>query len=225
MLYGARGPHFYARISALGAKNPMSTLEVLFHSLEEQGWAVSDTLVPRAWQQAMLAQSQQLWQDGHFHQAHIGRSASDSLNPNIRGDAICWIDPEAQQGGQPFFAWMAQLRLLLNERYYLGLRSQEFHFARYEAGCGYRKHLDQHRNSGHRKISVVLYLNPQWDAADGGELCLYLPDNDMQETQRILPQPARLVVFRSDQIPHEVLPCAQTRWSLSGWLRSDEALV
>lgn len=203
----------------------MSPHEVLFQSLEEQGWAVSDTLVPRAWQEAMLVQSQQLWRDGHFHQAHIGRSASDSLNPDIRGDAICWINPESPQASQPFFSWMAQLRHQLNERYYLGLRSQEFHFARYEIGQGYKKHLDQHRNSGHRKISVVLYLNPQWEAQSGGELCLYQSDNDMHETQRILPQPARLVIFRSDQIPHKVLPCAQTRWSLSGWLRSDETLI
>jgi len=34
--------------------------------------------------------------------------------------------------------------------------------------------------------------------------------------------PARLVIFRSDLIPHEVLPCRQARWSLTGWLRSDE---
>lgn len=203
----------------------MSPHDALFQSLEEQGWAVSDTLVPRTWQEALLGQSQQLWQDKQFHQAHIGRSASDSLNLDVRGDAICWVNTESPQASHPFFDWVTQLRQQLNNRYYLGLRSQEFHFARYETGRGYKKHIDQHRNTGHRKISLVLYLNAEWGKPDGGELCLYRPDNDMHETQRILPQPARLVIFRSDMIPHEVLPCAQTRWSLSGWLRSDEALV
>lgn len=203
----------------------MNPHDALFHSLEEQGWAVSDTLVPQAWQQTLLDQSRRLWQDGHFHQAHIGRSASDSLNPDIRGDAICWVNPETPPSHHPFFDWVAQLRRQLNSRYYLGLRSQEFHFARYEIGGRYKKHLDQHHSCGHRKISVVLYLNAAWSAPDGGELCLYQPDDDMRETQRVLPQPARLVVFRSDQIPHEVMPCTQTRWSLSGWLRTDEPLI
>src|SRR3546814_5029992 len=36
--------------------------------------------------------------------------------------------------------------------------------------------------------------------------------------------PGRLVVFRSDLIPHEVMPCSQPRWSLTGWFRSDAIL-
>jgi SM-20-related protein len=29
------------------------------------------------------------------------------------------------------------------------------------------------------------------------------------------------VLFRSDSILHEVRPCQKTRWSLTGWFRSD----
>ncbi|WP_350494820.1 2OG-Fe(II) oxygenase [Neopusillimonas aromaticivorans] len=82
----------------------------------------------------------------------------------------------------PFTGFLAELRQTLNQQYYLGLRSEEFHLARYDSGYGYSRHLDQHRNSPHRKISAVLYLNDDWNDDDGGELCLYetTPDAEAQ---------------------------------------------
>ncbi len=200
----------------------MRSHQTLFEQLEEQGWAVSDDLIPAHLQQSLYRQSQQLWQAGHFHEAHIGRNENNATRTDIRGDSICWLDPLDPLKAHPAFAaWSAELREQLNRRYYLGLRSEEFHFARYPEGSGYKKHLDQHRTSQRRKISLVLYLNPQWALSDGGELCIYAPEDDARELRRVLPQPARLVVFRSDLIPHEVLPSLQTRWSLTGWFRTD----
>jgi SM-20-related protein len=117
---------------------------------------------------------------------------------------------------------MAQFREVLNERFDMGLRSQEFHFARYDAGAGYRKHIDQHRGSDHRKVSIVLYLNADWDDADGGELCLYDPYHPDAEIGRFPPMGGRLAVFVSGVMPHEVLPARAVRWSLTGWLRTDD---
>src|SRR3546814_2342092 len=74
---------------------------------------------------------------------------------------------------------------------YTGLNSTEFHFARYPAGQGYKKPLDQHKDQRHRQISLVLYLNSDWIEADGGELCLHAAQAESQELQRILPQPGR----------------------------------
>lgn len=200
----------------------MRSQETLFQSLEHQGWAVSDDLIPPHFQHSLYLQSQKLWQAGHFHEAHIGRQETSSQHVDIRGDSICWLDPrQPLKAHQQFAAWSANLRDALNQRYYLGLRSEEFHFARYPAGSSYKKHLDQHRSSQRRKISLVLYLNPQWGHSDGGELCIYSPENDSQEVQRVLPQPARLIIFRSDTVMHEVLPARQTRWSLTGWFRTD----
>lgn len=202
----------------------MRSHQTLFEQLEEQGWAVSDDLIPAHLQQSLYVQSQQLWQAGQFHDARIGRNASNTARSDIRGDSICWLDPlDPLKAHLEFSTWADKLRHQLNERYYLGLRSEEFHFARYAQGQGYKKHFDQHQGSLRRKISLVLYLNPQWGPGDGGELCIFAPDNDQQEVQRTLPQPARLVVFRSDLIAHEVLPAQQIRWSLTGWFRTDAA--
>lgn len=202
----------------------MDDREALFDALAEQHWAVSDTLIPAQLYESLHRACRQKWEAGHFREARIGRQHSEALRIEIRGDSICWITPDnAGEAADNFLAWADALRLDLNRQFYAGLNSAEFHFARYSEGRGYKKHLDQHLQNTQRRISLVLYLNSQWSDSDGGQLCLYSPDDDTQEIKRILPQPGRLVLFRSDLIPHEVLPCSQPRWSLTGWFRSDHA--
>jgi SM-20-related protein len=200
----------------------MSARETLLLSLEELGWAVSDALIPSGLPESLYLESQASWQAGNFHPAQIGRGADTARQPAIRGDSICWLEAGGPgPAAQHFLDWVEQLRGDLNRRFFLGLRREEFHFARYSEGQGYRKHLDQHRGSPARKISLTLYLNPQWPPASGGELCLYGLGGSASEIGRILPELGRLVMLRSDLIPHAVLPCTQTRWSLTGWFRTD----
>jgi SM-20-related protein len=200
----------------------MNEYDAIIGLLNQQGWAVSDSAIPPEWQASLLAQSQDLWAAKHFQAGEIGHGENGAQRPEVRGDWIHWVEPGSPQAAHPFFEWMAQFREVLNERFPLELRSQEFHFARYAEGKGYQKHIDQHRGTDHRKVSIVLYLNPQWEAGDGGELCLYQPYQPDVEMRRILPLGARLAVFVSGMIPHAVLPCRRTRWSLAGWLRTDD---
>jgi SM-20-related protein len=198
----------------------MDHYDEIIHLLNRQGWAISDSAIPVEWQSDLLAQSRQLWEHGSFRAGQVGREAKVNL-PEVRGDWIHWIEADSPEGAHPFFVWMTRFREALNERFGMGLRSQEFHFARYAEGKGYQKHIDQHRGTDYRKVSIVLYLNPEWDATDGGELCLYQPYHPDDEMQRILPLGARLAVFVSGMIPHAVLPCRKPRWSIAGWLRTD----
>jgi SM-20-related protein len=204
----------------------MDSREKLFQSLEKQGWAWADDVVPADLVRDLFTECQKSWQAGLFREAHIGRGPEKGAHSDIRGDSILWLNSEqSTSASQRFLQWAQKLRQELNQRYYLGLKSEEFHFAQYPEGKGYQKHLDQHRGQNQRKISLVLYLNPQWGPADGGELCLYSAADDIfadsLETQRIRPRGGRLVLFRSDLVPHEVLPCFQIRWSLTGWFRTD----
>jgi SM-20-related protein len=198
----------------------MNSLDLLFTSLEDRGWAWGDDLLPQELPAELMAECQKQWQDHRFHPAHIGRDSAKALRPDIRGDSICWLEPTSQTV-QSFLQWTLALRQSLNQRYYLGLNSDEFHFARYPAGTGYQKHLDQPRGPSPRKISLVLYLNPEWSSQNGGELVIYSPQDPETRMATVLPAPGRLVLFRSDVIPHEVLPCFQTRWSLTGWFRAE----
>ena len=77
-------------------------------------------------------------------------------------------------------------------------------------------------------LSLVLYLNEEWHEDYGGELWLYpsvLEGTDIVDTAsteplvRISPQYGRVVLFMSEEFPHEVRPATQDRFSLAGWFR------
>ena len=195
----------------------------LLEDLEHKGWTMSDDIVSVALAHRLLAEGEQRRQQNQFHAATIGRASSQQHNTAIRGDTICWIDdPSPYPESAELLQRTTLLRDTLNRYFYLGLRHLECHFARYEPGAGYACHIDQHKNTGFRKISMVLYLNPDWQPGDGGELSIYSPDDPDTEIQRVLPKMGRLVLFRSDTIPHAVQPCTKTRWSLTGWFRNDD---
>jgi SM-20-related protein len=113
---------------------------------------------------------------------------------------------------------METLRLVLNRELFLGLAEFEAQYAHYPAGAFYRTHVDRHRDSGARVISTVFYLNADWPAEAGGELVMY--DADGRERFRQQPAGGTLLLFRSDDMPHEVLAATRARWSIAGWFRS-----
>jgi len=198
----------------------------LLHDLEKQGWALADHLLPAGLATQLGLASRLAWRKGLFKPAHIGTPGQPLRAPGIRGDTIHWLEQDSiAPGWAAFQSWAADLQQQLNRYFFIGLRRAEFHFARYDRGHGYRKHMDQHRGQPHRRISLVLYLNRHWTDTDGGQLCLYAPSDPSQEIIRIQPRFGRIVIFRSDLIPHAVLPANRQRWSLTGWFRSDDALL
>lgn len=212
----------------------MGFQDVLFQSLEEHGWAVCDRIVPPSLTHSLRNHAHQHWQQGLFKPAAMGRQVTANQNPDIRGDAICWLErSDPAPASVQFLSFAEALSQDLNQHFYMGLRSHEFHFARYEPGRGYARHMDQHHDTQARKVSIVLYLNEDWQPHEGGELCLYnLADNNalpearrpVEPVAKIAPVGGRLVMFCSDQIPHEVLAAHRVRWSLTGWFRNDTSL-
>jgi SM-20-related protein len=67
-------------------------------------------------------------------------------------------------------------------------------------------------------LSLVIYLNHDWQSGQGGELVLYHPQTGV-EVQRVLPEFGTLVLFLSEEFPHEVLPATRQRSSVAGWFR------
>ncbi|MDG1995352.1 MAG: 2OG-Fe(II) oxygenase [Emcibacteraceae bacterium] len=106
----------------------------------------------------------------------------------------------------------------MNKELFLGLTSIESHYARYEKGGFYKKHVDAFSGTTNRKVSIVLFLNDHWNPADEGELKLFVgQEHDKQIL--IKPQLGTLVIFMSDEVPHEVLKTNCTRYSIAGWFR------
>jgi len=103
---------------------------------------------------------------------------------------------------------------------YLGLSYYESHFAIYDEGDFYEKHLDTFKNFKNRVVTTVYYLNENWDEKDGGELVVY--DEEDRLITKLPPFANTLVVFMSDRFPHEVLPAKKKRFSIAGWFRIDK---
>ena len=166
-------------------------------------------------QDALAAQ-----QSGAFKPAGVGRGAQHATHTGIRSDAIAWLDDAAATSAQqPFFNALEAMRLQLNQALLLGLFRFEGHFACYPPGAAYGRHRDTFVGPKSRLLSLVYYLNPDWQPDEGGVLRLYLADEAVHD---IAPEANRLVLFLSEQIEHEVLPANRDRWSLTGWFRVRE---
>ena len=81
-----------------------------------------------------------------------------------------------------------------------------------------KRHVDAFKGQGNRVLSLVGYLNEDWLEENGGELVIYNSSDDVEGT-KVLPKKNTLVVFLSEQFPHEVLPATRTRHSIAGWFR------
>ena len=196
--------------------------DALFRDMAEQGFGMQDNLLPDQLIEDLYASARRCWEQGLFEQARVGHAHKAQRIATIRGDSILWLEPDTTDAAQGRFQeWAEDLRRRLNREFFLGLQRSEIHFAHYEAGQGYARHLDQHRGQPHRRITLIVYLTPDRQPDDGGELCLYHPDDPDREWLRIAPERGRVVLFRSELIPHAVLPAFRPRWSLSGWFRDD----
>jgi len=152
-----------------------------------------------------------------FAPGGVGRGEQRTRVPAVRGDVIRWLDQD-EDADQAYLALMEGLRVGLNEQLYLGLHDYECHYAIYAAGSVYQRHLDALRGQKNRLLSTVVYLNHEWSLADGGELVLYR-GSDQSAIARILPRPGMMVLFLSEDFPHEVLAARKSRHSIAGWFR------
>lgn len=162
----------------------------------------------------------------HFKPAGIGRGNDHSMNKTVRSDSIHWIDGE-NDAEQSWLNYLEDLKDYLNRRLFLGLFSYESHFAHYQPGAFYEKHIDAFRGQSNRVLSLVTYLNDGWQASDGGELLIYSSEEDLV-LEKVLPNSGTLVVFLSEEFPHEVLPASADRYSIASWFRvnsSSSALI
>lgn len=195
-----------------------SALAQLAQGLQATGFAVLPAALPSGLIDNLYREQQRLFAAGHARPAAIGRGAARAIHPATRGDEILWLDPAALTPAQAAY-WHAvgTLRLHLNRELFLGLNDFEAHFARYPAGAGYARHRDSFRDDNKRRVSCTLYLNPDWQPADGGCLRLYPSATAPVD---ILPRAGTLAVFLAADLEHEVLPARRPRHSLTGWLRS-----
>lgn len=199
----------------------MSRYEPLIDEMVTDGYGVMDGFLSTSDVAALALCLHNRHEAGQFRVAGIGNQQV-TVETTIRGDEIRWIDEATATPDElTFLQRIGEFVQYVNQTCYLGLRDYEFQYALYPAGTFYKRHLDQFRSDSRRKLSVVCYLNVDWQEADGGQLILYLPDVDGQDRPvAIAPTGGRLVCFDSGQLEHEVSPTTRERLSVTGWLKT-----
>jgi SM-20-related protein len=157
-----------------------------------------------------------LYQNKLMNNAGIGNAMLQGQDKLIRSDQIYWLDRSHNDAFEnDFFDLMDSFVLYLNNTCYTGITGYEFHYALYEEGSFYKKHIDQFQNNGSRQYSMIMYLNTGWVIADGGELCIH----HHNRLQNIPPINGKSVFFKSSELEHEVLLANKARMSITGWLK------
>lgn len=182
--------------------------------LAEHGFAVTDNFLSESEVDDILTAG--LFEKKEaFKKAGIGKSHQHEIVESIRGDFIQWID--RSHSPPPIKIYLARMEALmhyLNHFLFLSLKDMEIHLTEYPPGSFYKRHKDQFQRDDHRRLSVICYLNRNWQSDNGGQLRLFVP----REPIDVFPVAGRLVCFRSDLIEHEVLPANRSRLSLTGWI-------
>lgn len=153
----------------------MDTLKRIALALADTGLISLDDFVPPSLVAKLASEAQELREGAHLRPAGIGRGGQFQTNATIRSDLISWLEPATATPAQRhYLGILEELRVAINRHLFLGLFAFEGHLALYPPGACYRKHLDQFRDTQHRLVTVILYLNPDWRVEDGGQLRIYL---------------------------------------------------
>lgn len=148
--------------------------------------------------------------------AKTGNAEKLNLNIKVRSDLIFWLDKQNNNLAENLFFTQIELFIkYLNMTCFTGIVDYEFHYSLYNKGSFYIKHLDQFKNDSRRTYSIISYLNQNWQPNDGGELMVYQENN----TEKISPTLGKTILFKSNELPHEVLITNQPRMSITGWLK------
>jgi SM-20-related protein len=150
-----------------------------------------------------------------FEQAGIGAAHQNLIKRNIRGDRTYWLDRHRDLELQDFWFLLDEARHILNRYCYLSLSGEEFHLAHYPSGGHYARHLDQFEGRNNRIISMVIYLNENWQPEHGGQLEILDHNRNLHLVD---PLAKRCVLFKSGEVPHAVLKSFHDRYSVTGWL-------
>ncbi len=198
------------------AEGEFGKFEALINGFLEKRSGIVDSFIDHDLVAGLRQNLQTLYETGKMLPAGIGRHFSFQKNLKVRGDLISWIEKDSDNiYEKQFNNRITEFVHYLNQTCYTGINDFEFHYAYYEQGSFYKRHLDQFKVDHGRKFSLVTYLNEDWQKTDGGKLSLYMTDQEIS----VLPYGGRSVFFKSDEVEHEVHSALRPHISIAGWLK------
>jgi len=196
-------------------------LELIFNELIDSFLAdrvgISKDFLSKALAGHLTQNLHRLYDNEELLSAGIGNDQITNHDERIRSDKIHWLDRLHQDKHEnDFFDLIDLFVTYLNRTCYAGITGYEFHYALYEKGSFYGRHLDRFKTNGDRAYSMIMYLNKGWVEKDGGELRIYHADKQ----QDVEPSNGKSIFFKSDELEHEVLLTNKPRMSITGWLKT-----
>ncbi len=197
-----------------------SLCDSIARTLENNGWCITPDFLSSDLVSELAAEIEHRRTIGGMRAARVGTGSTLRSDNTLRGDEIAWIDTdESSPALRALLLRMESLRNAINEHLFLGLFDLEFHLTHYPPGARYGRHIDRHSGTTDRIVSCIIYLNADWQPADGGALRLYPPQHPAPGHVDVVPIAGTLVTFMSGDIPHEVLTTRRSRLSATGWFR------
>jgi SM-20-related protein len=197
--------------------------------LGSKGFVIIEDFLPVSFQESLRQDVQNLRDQDKFKVAKIGQDSTNTLNTNIRVAETCFLgrnklDDVPDSSRSNLYDVLDQIRKDLPQP--LDVNISEFLYAYYPSGGFYRRHRDAIAGSASmlRNYSLLMYLNQDWSDEDGGKLRMHfdsggdeLPPGERPDFLDVAPKGGTLVLFHSDQVPHEVLDTESERVAIVGW--------
>ncbi|KAG9072322.1 hypothetical protein KI688_000092 [Linnemannia hyalina] len=202
----------------------------LFH----QGYTVLNNVLPLSTIQSVRQWATDMFKTGKMDKASGKHNEEDDpfREGNARGDYTIWVSPgskflEVSPELKDCVDWFSG-RLHDDLAKVVHLHGQaEYQLAYYPPDSS---HYERHRDSfptddkedvDQRRVTAIVYFNPDWKQGNGGELRIFdkgMGDEEEKEID-IAPLAARCVVFLSGVMDHAVMPAFEERIALTSWYR------
>eukprot|EP01134_Creolimax_fragrantissima_P007564 CFRG7564T1 len=169
------------------------------------------------------------------HQIEHGTAEEESVTEDncynfdsrARGDSVAFLhvdqEPVLQSSNlcqliHTFKGIQKDLTTVMNLKH----ESAEYQLALYPGkGTHYQKHRDALPDDGseyyQRRITIICYLNTEWQEQDGGHLRVFKPPMTGGGSIDTAPEAGRVIIFLSGAMDHEVMPSFADRLALTAW--------
>jgi SM-20-related protein len=109
--------HSPARFDAPGDEQHRRIVD----AIRDHGWSEQDNFFPPDLTLALALECAALATAGTLTLALVGQGAARSLQPDVRGDRIQWLEAGQSEARDRYLAIMEMLRIALNRALFLGL--------------------------------------------------------------------------------------------------------
>ena len=195
-----------------------NNIQTSVDNLGEFGYSVCVNMLPPNIITMLIQELEKREIAGDIKTALVGRGKGKTIDETQRDVLSSWMNRNSE-GEKYFLDFAEKIRLSINQNLLLGLFEFESQFLHYPVGGFYKRHIDALKGSRNRIVSMVAYLNQDWNTDDGGKLAIWENEHSLNPVIEVLPLAGTVVLMLSEQIPHEARSALRKRRAIAGWFR------